>query len=83
MSGLHKLAKYDCHKGIDHGSSDGRTDDCCWIDASILAAIGNDIDRNKLQRRNVDDQKGAHLMGSNGEIISPFLFKICKLFHSF
>ena len=35
---------------------DGRSHDGGGIDAAVLRAVGDDVDRNQLQRRNVQDQ---------------------------
>ena len=61
-----------------------RPNDRRWIYTTVLAPIGNDIDRNQLQRRDIQDQECAHFITGNAlfsdrawkRSASPVLFQL-------
>ena len=69
---LYQFTESDSDDGIYQSSSDGRTDDCCWMDTAILLTIGNDTDGDQLKGRNI---KLNTILGVEILIFSYLLYK--------
>ena len=77
---IHAFAVNDAGEGADGGCDDCGANDCGRIDTSILAAVGNDVDWNQLQGRDIENQEGAHFIAGNAlflrrqSAVTAFLF---------
>ena len=65
---MHTFAENDRSYGTDRSGSDCGTNDSGRMNAAVLLAVSDNIYRNQLQGRNIDDQKITHFVtGSTGE----------------
>lgn len=77
---IHAFAVNDAGEGADGGCDDGGANNCSRIDTSVLASVGNDVDGNQLQGRNIENQEGAHFIAGNALLlrrqsaVTAFLF---------
>lgn len=59
---IHDFAEYNRHPRADCCSRNGRSYNGCGINAAVLAPVGNDIHRDQLDRRDINNQKSTHLI---------------------
>ena len=82
------VGKFDKQNARKRGAGRGKYG---WHDnrsrcyASVLAAINDDVNRNELQRRDIQDQEAAHFIAGSSRILTGFVVPLypAKLLHGF
>ena len=63
MCSIYAFTKYNSHCRTQCRLHNSWSHDRSGIETAVLAAVGDDVDRDELQRGDVDNQEGAHLIG--------------------
>ena len=72
---VHDFAKHYPRRRTRDRREQRRSRDRCRIDAAVLAAVGDHVDGDQLQGRDVDDQKCTHLVaGGPGRALPSVQF---------
>ena len=68
---FHHLAEHHRHHRAHRRRRNPRPNDRRGIHAAVLRAVGDNIDRDQLQGRNVQDQESAHLIARHAAGVCP------------
>lgn len=85
MCSVDYFTEYNSHGCTQRRLHNSWSNDGGWIEAAVLAAVSDDVDRDELQRGNIDDQEGAHLIGGkafglclDASAAAAFLFEFAE-----
>ena len=76
---IHNSAKYHRRKRTHPSSKNSRANNSGRRRAAVLGAVGDYVDWQKLEGRNVNDQEGAHGLAGNSTVpIKTVQFLKCQ-----